>query len=103
MQVDVKGRVSADSADMLLRLAIEGAGILRLSEHVVADAIQKEWLEPLLQDVQDPEKYPLWALFPSGRHQAPKVKAFLDFLIERLGSAPWRIGSTANHSRKSRR
>jgi DNA-binding transcriptional LysR family regulator len=51
MQVDVKGRVSADSADMLLRLAIEGAGILRLSEHVVADAIQKEWLEPLLQDV----------------------------------------------------
>jgi hypothetical protein len=33
---------------MLLRLAIEGAGILRLSEHVVADAIQKEWLEPLL-------------------------------------------------------
>jgi DNA-binding transcriptional LysR family regulator len=103
MQVDVKGRVSADSADMLLRLAIEGAGILRLSEHVVADAIQKEWLEPLLQDVQDPEKYPLWALFPSGRHQAPKVKAFLDFLIERLGSAPWRIGSAANHSRKSRR
>jgi DNA-binding transcriptional LysR family regulator len=103
IQVDVKGRVSADSADMLLRLAIEGAGILRLSEHVVADAIQKEWLEPLLQDVQDPEKYPLWALFPSGRHQAPKVKAFLDFLIERLGSAPWRIGSAANHSRKSRR
>jgi len=49
MQVDVKGRVSADSADMLLRLAIEGAGILRLSEHVVADAIQKEWLAPLLQ------------------------------------------------------
>jgi len=41
MQVDVKGRVSADSADMLLRLAIEGAGILRLSEHVVADAIQR--------------------------------------------------------------
>src|SRR6266481_4400100 len=101
-RIDVKGPLSADSADMLLQLAIAGAGILRLSEHVVSDAIQKGWLEPLLQDVEDPEKYPLWALLPSGRHQPPKVKAFLDFLIERLGSAPWRTGSAAHQGRKSR-
>src|SRR6516162_8211892 len=103
VQVDVKGPASADSADMLLGLAIQGAGILRLSEHVVADAIQKGQLEPLLQDAQDPEKYPLWALLPPGRHRAPKVKAFLDFLIERLGSVPWRTGSGANQDRKPRR
>lgn len=103
VQVDVKGPVSADSADMLLGLAIEGAGILRLSEHVVADAIHKGQLEPLLKDAQDPEKYPLWALLPPGRHQAPKVRAFLEVLIERLGSTPWRAGSRASRGRKSRR
>jgi hypothetical protein len=70
---------------------------------VVAEAIQKGQLEPLLQDAQDPEKYPLWALLPPGRHRAPKVKAFLDFLIERLGSVPWRTGSGANQDRKPRR
>src|SRR5262245_11794594 len=102
VQVDVKGPVSADSADMLLGLAINGAGILRLSEHVVARAIQQGQLEPLLQDVGDPEKYPLWALLPPGRHQPPKTRAFLDFLIERLGSAPWRIGSTVNQGRSTR-
>jgi DNA-binding transcriptional LysR family regulator len=32
----------------------------------------------------------LYALLPPGRHQAPKVRAFIDFLIERLGFAPWR-------------
>ncbi len=32
-RIDVRGPVSADSADMLLQLAIGGAGILRLSEH----------------------------------------------------------------------
>jgi DNA-binding transcriptional LysR family regulator len=32
VQVDVKGPVSADSTDMLVGLAIEGAGILRLSD-----------------------------------------------------------------------
>lgn len=88
--VDVKGPVSADSAEMLLQLAIGGAGILRLSEHVVARAIRAGALEALLEDAQDPETYPLFALLPPGRHQPPKVKAFIDFLIERLGAAPWR-------------
>jgi DNA-binding transcriptional LysR family regulator len=101
VQVDVKGCISADSADMLLKLAIEGAGILRLSEHVVASSIQKGLLQPLLQDVQDPKTYALWALLPPGRHQAPKVTAFLDFLIERLGSAPWRISARRNRGRKT--
>jgi DNA-binding transcriptional LysR family regulator len=92
VRIDVKGPVSADSADMLLQLAIGGTGILRLSEHVVAPSIREGLLQPLLQDAQDPENYPLFALLPPGRHQAPKVRVFVDFLIERLGSAPWRMG-----------
>jgi DNA-binding transcriptional LysR family regulator len=78
---------------MLLRLAIAGTGILRLSEHVVAPAIHQGLLEPVLQDVQDPGAYPLFALQPPGRHQAPKVRVFIDFLVERLGSTPWRTGA----------
>jgi len=101
IQVDVKGPVSADSTELLLGLAIEGAGILRLSEHVVGEAIQKGQLLPLLEDVRDPEKYPLWALLPPGRTQAPKLRVFLDFLLERLGSAPWRADSEASDGHKS--
>ena len=85
-RIDVEGPVSADSADMLLQLAIGGAGILRLSEHVVARSIHEGLLQPLLQDVHAPETYPLFALMPPGHHQAPKVRIFIDFLIERLGS-----------------
>jgi DNA-binding transcriptional LysR family regulator len=78
---------------MLLQLAIEGAGILRLSEHgMVARSIHGGWLEPLLQDAQDPETYALFALRPPGRHQAFKVQVFIKFLIKRLGSGPWRMG-----------
>jgi DNA-binding transcriptional LysR family regulator len=42
--VDVKGPLSAD---ILLQLAIAGAGILRLSEHVVARSIHARLLLPL--------------------------------------------------------
>ena len=61
-------------------MAIGGAGILRLSEHVVARSIHEGLLQLLLQDAQDPEIYPLYALLPPGRHQPPKVKVFIDFL-----------------------
>jgi DNA-binding transcriptional LysR family regulator len=84
-------------------LAIGGAGILRLSEHVVARSIHEGLLQPLLQEAQDPEIYPLYALMPPGRHPAPKVKVFIDFLVERLGSAAWRTGADANQDRKLRR
>ena len=90
VQVDVKGPVVADSAHMLLRLAIEGAGIVRFGDIIVARAIREGFLEPLLQDLQEPENYPLWAVLPPGRQRTPKVKVFLDFLMERFGSAPWR-------------
>ena len=50
-EVEVKGPIIADSAGMLLELAIKGAGILRVSEHVVASSIRKGLLQPLLQDV----------------------------------------------------
>ncbi len=102
-RIDVRGPVSADSAGMLLQLAIGGAGILRLSEHVVARSIHEGLLQPLLQDAQDPEIYPLYALMPPGRHQTLKLRVFVDFLIERLGSAPWQSGSGANQTRKLRR
>jgi DNA-binding transcriptional LysR family regulator len=90
VRIDVRGPITADSADMLLRLAIEGVGIVRLGEFITTGAIQNGLLEPLLHDVQDPEKYPLWAVMPPGRQQSPKVRAFVDYLIERFGSAPWR-------------
>lgn len=90
VQVEVKGPVVADSAHMLLRLAIEGLGIVRLGDNVVARAIQEGLLEPLLQDLQEPEQFPFWAILPPGRQRTPKVAVFLDFLTERFGSAPWR-------------
>jgi DNA-binding transcriptional LysR family regulator len=90
--VNVKGPVSADSADMLSKLAIASAGIIRQGDPVVAPAIQKGLLEPVLQDAQEPGDFPL-ALLPPGRQRLPKVRVFLDFLIERFGSAPWRHGS----------
>jgi DNA-binding transcriptional LysR family regulator len=91
VHVDVKGPVVADSAHMLLRLAIEGVGIIRFGDIIVARAIQAGLLEPLLEELQEQEQFPMWAILPPGRQRAPKVKVFLDFLTERFGPTPWRF------------
>jgi DNA-binding transcriptional LysR family regulator len=90
VKVDVRGSVAADSAHMLLRLAINGAGIIRFGDIIVAEAIRDGRLVPLLEDWQQPEGFPLWATFLPGRQRIPRVKAFLDFLMERFENAPWR-------------
>jgi DNA-binding transcriptional LysR family regulator len=87
----VSGDASSDSSDVLLELALQGHGIIRALEVLAARYIRDGRLVPLLQDVHVDEPTPLWAVTPPGRNRIPRVRAFVDFLVERLGSAPWQV------------
>jgi len=73
--IEVSGNASANTADALLRLALAGLGIIRLSDVIVGEAIREGKLVPLLQDVHHSEPLPLHAVYPQGRHRSPKVAA----------------------------
>ena len=88
--IEVSGNVSANTAETLLRLALLGVGIIRLSDAIVGEAIRDGHLVPLLQDIHHAEPLPLHAVYPQGRHRSPRVAAMIDFLVERFGDAPWR-------------
>jgi DNA-binding transcriptional LysR family regulator len=90
VSIKVNGPVSADSSDVLVKLAVDGVGIVRLGELAVARALINGSLVALLEDVQLHEGYPLWAVLPPGRQRSPKVRVFLEFLAETLSRAPWR-------------
>jgi DNA-binding transcriptional LysR family regulator len=92
VSIEVSGRVAVGSADALMRLAVSGGGIARLGDVVVADAIRCGDLVPLFQDVHVVESAPITAVYPAGRHRAPKVRVFVEFLVAQFRSAPWRIG-----------
>jgi DNA-binding transcriptional LysR family regulator len=88
--IDVSGNVNANNAETLLQLAATGVGIIRLADVIVSDGIRAGWLVPILSDVSHDEPLPLSAVYPPGKHKSPRVAAFVNFLIERFGSAPWR-------------
>ncbi len=90
----VSGDVTSDSSDVLLELALAGHGIIRTLEMLAADHVRRGRLVPLLTDVYVEEPTPIWAVTPPGRNRVPRVRAFLDFLVEQLGGAPWRLDSS---------
>ena len=91
--VEVRPRVTTDDAEAALRLAIEGAGIVRLSDVIVGPPLRDGKLVALLSDVHHVEPFPLSAIYPAGRHRLPRVAVFLEYLQERFGHAPWRLGA----------
>lgn len=88
--IDIESRVLVDSGEAALKVAIAGGGISRLADLVVAEALRARKLRPVLAECHVPEAVPLSAVYPQGRQRMPKVRAFLEFLVERFSHAPWR-------------
>jgi DNA-binding transcriptional LysR family regulator len=96
--VQINSRAIVDSGEAALRLAIAGGGIARLADLIVCEAVADGRLVPVLADTHVVEPVPLSAVYPHGKHRMPKVRAFLDFLVERFGHAPWAQTRTARNT-----
>jgi DNA-binding transcriptional LysR family regulator len=96
--IDVGNRISVDNGECALRLAVAHGGIVRLADLIVADAIREGKLTSVLKESAMAEPVPLSAVYPQGRHRMPKVRAFLDFLVERYSDNPWRPSSTGRRN-----
>lgn len=90
-EIEVAGRVAVSEGEMQMQLALQGIGIVRLTRLTMAQAIRDGALVPLLSDFSADEPVPIHAVYPHRRHLAPKVPAFVNFLIEKFTPPPWEI------------
>ncbi|MDP2372780.1 LysR family transcriptional regulator [Reyranella sp.] len=90
-EIEVAGRVNVSEGEMQMQLALQGIGIVRLTRLTMAQAIREGALVPLLGDFSADEPVPIHAVYPHRRHLAPKVPAFVNFLIEKFTPPPWEI------------
>jgi DNA-binding transcriptional LysR family regulator len=91
--VQVPVKVRANNGDFLCRAAIAGQGVILHPTFYLNDAIRSGALVPLLTDHAWPELN-AYAVYPPTRHLSRRVRAFVDFLAEKLAGEPdWdRIG-----------
>ncbi|WP_286075622.1 LysR substrate-binding domain-containing protein [Stenotrophomonas sp. 59] len=75
--------MTANHLETILHMAIDGHGIACLPDFAVRDALDRGVLVSVL-DPWSTEQSIFWALWPSHRHQQPRVRAFVDFMAEHL-------------------
>ena len=76
--------VTATSGETIRHLALRGAGIVSLSDFLTRADVAAGRLVPLLEDAALPWTQSVWAVFYKQGALAPRVKALVDFLAERL-------------------
>ena len=68
--------------------ALKGMGIVYEPTFIAAEAIRQGTLVPILKDFPTPV-LDMFAVFPGNRFVPQRVRAFVDFLAERLGPEPY--------------
>lgn len=63
--------------------AIQGLGIVRLHDYMVANALQEKKLIEILPDFQEPE-LPVFLYYQPSRYLQPKIRRFIDFYLQKV-------------------
>lgn len=85
--VRVSGNFDVNSASALYRATLAGIGIARLATFLIGHDLQSGRLVALLEAYQH-QPSSLLIVYPHRRHLSSKVRAFVDFLIEKFTPIP---------------
>lgn len=80
-QVRTAGWLSVNDGQSLLNAAISGLGIAYLPSYLFAQAMNEGLIEDAMPSLPV-EKLGVYAVYPPGRFTQPKVRAFIDFLVQ---------------------
>jgi DNA-binding transcriptional LysR family regulator len=95
-EVEIGGRVEMNNGDALAALAMAGHGLCHLPTFIIHEALRAGRLVALLPGWEDEVPSHLHVVYQERRNLAPKVRAFVDFLGERLvDPPPWEEGLPA--------
>ncbi len=79
--VPVKGNFHGNSGNVLMNAAKEGMGIIYEPDFVVYQAVRDKQLMPILEE-WGTDEYSLFAVYANRQFLPPKVRSFIDFLVE---------------------
>jgi DNA-binding transcriptional LysR family regulator len=92
-QVEMKGRFLCNNADAMQTMMLAGTGLTFSPDFICHEHLKSGKLVRVLEDWSVPA-LTLHAIYPHTRHLSAKVRAFVDFSVEKFGpgKAPWVAG-----------
>ncbi len=86
--VPVSGHLRANNGDALRAAAIAGLGLIYQPTFIVADDLRAGTLSPVPLDQPTVTFNGIYAVYLPAPHPAAKLRAFIDFLLERFSPVP---------------
>ncbi|HFQ5339339.1 TPA: LysR substrate-binding domain-containing protein [Vibrio vulnificus] len=84
-----KGNFIVNNSEAIRRALLAGIGIAQMPTFIIGKELRDRKLVNLMPEYQLPQHF-LYAVFPERKHMPLKVRMFIDFLNEKLGSdAPY--------------
>jgi DNA-binding transcriptional LysR family regulator len=87
--LSLRGSLTSNNAETLTQAGIDGMGLVVFPAWLIGDALRDGRLLRVLEDYQvstSPEPQTISALYPNSRRPSIKVRAVIDFLVEKYGS-----------------
>lgn len=89
IEVPAPTRFAVNNMQALRALAVAGSGITLLPTYVVGDDLRAGRLTVALADYIGFDNPQLYAVYLPNRYGSPKLRAFVEYLIEKIGSPPF--------------
>ncbi|AUX38853.1 LysR family transcriptional regulator [Sorangium cellulosum] len=96
--VKVGGRFRCNNGEATREAAVAGLGITLKSQWNCYMEIAARRLVPVLEEYPLEHDIAIWAVYPSARQLAPRVRAFIDFLATAWTKPPWEQGGAAREA-----
>ena len=83
---EIASKLVVDTAEAAFQFALEGGGITRIANFFADEAVRRGALVSLLEDFHAPDIVEISAIYHAVRyrHRMPKVRAFIDYLLENV-------------------
>ena len=88
-KIKVKGSIRIDNGESIRDVSINGAGITLCSIWCAYKALKNGQLVQILKDYPLESDTAIWAVYPSSRLLAPKVRAFIEYFKAYYGDTPY--------------
>jgi DNA-binding transcriptional LysR family regulator len=86
---DQPGRLNIDSSEAMREAALTGIGLIHLPTYITGNDMRDGALVEVLRPYRAPPD-PIRVVYPNKRHLSPRVRAFIDLLVERWeAGVPW--------------
>lgn len=89
LNIKPSGQLRADNGEAVRDACVSGIGIALSSQWSVYDHLRNGQLVQVLKDYPLISDTAIWAVYPSSRLLAPKVRAFIDYFANAFGDPPY--------------